>query len=113
MRIALAISGAILTAGLYAAGALAQSAAPSAPAPAARVNVSMCIGCHGIENYRTAFPEVYHVPKIAGQTQQYIIKALQAYRSGERGHPSMQGIAKTLSDQEIAGLAAFYGGSPK
>ena len=69
----------------------------------------MCIGCHGIEDYHTAFPEVYHVPKIAGQSQQYIIKALQAYRSGERSHPSMQGIAKALSDQDMAALAAFYG----
>ena len=113
MRIALGVTGVILMAGLYAAAAQAQSTAPAPSAPAAKVNVSMCIGCHGLENYHTAFPEVYHVPKIAGQSQQYIIKALQAYRSGERSHPSMQGIAKTLSDQDMAALAAFYGGSAK
>jgi len=77
------------------------------------VNVSMCIGCHGLPNYRTAFPLVYHVPKIAGQSPEYIVKALQAYRSGERSHPSMQGIAKSLSDQEMAALAAYYGGAGK
>lgn len=71
----------------------------------------MCIGCHGIPSYHTAFPEVYHVPRIAGQTAQYITHALQAYRSGERSHPSMLGIAKSLSDEDIAELAAYYGGN--
>ncbi len=71
----------------------------------------MCIGCHGIENYHTAFPTVYHVPRIAGQNPQYIVKALQAYRSGDRNHPSMRGIARTLSDQDIEALAAYYGRS--
>jgi cytochrome c553 len=112
MRIALGTVGAILAAGMCASAAQAQSTAPASGA-AAKVNVSMCIGCHGVANYRTAFPEVYHVPKIAGQSQQYLVKALQAYRSGERSHPSMQGIAKSMSDQEIAALAAYYGGSVK
>lgn len=112
MRIALGTIGAILAAGLCATSAQAQSTAPASGAPA-KVNVSMCIGCHGIANYHTAFPEVYNVPKIAGQSQQYLVKALQAYRAGERPHPSMQGIARTLSDQDIAALAAYYGGSAK
>ncbi|HEY6239533.1 MAG TPA: cytochrome c4, partial [Burkholderiales bacterium] len=63
--------------------------------------------------YKTVFPEVYSVPMIAGQSPDYIAKALQAYRAGERGHPSMQGIAKSLSDQDIADLAAYYGGARK
>ena len=78
-------------------------------AEAAKGKVSMCIGCHGIPLYRTAYPEVYHVPKIAGQTPEYIIKALQAYKSGERGHPSMNGIARGLTDADMADLAAYYG----
>lgn len=113
MRTALGMTGAILAAGLYAGTAQAQSTDPATNASATKVNVSMCIGCHGIDGYKTAFPEIYHVPKIAGQSQQYIIKALQAYRSGDRNHPSMRGIARTLSDQEMAALAAFYGGSGK
>jgi cytochrome c553 len=68
----------------------------------------MCIGCHGIGGYRTAFPEVYSVPKIGGQHADYIVKALQAYRSGERGHPSMRAIAADLSDKDMADLAAYY-----
>lgn len=70
---------------------------------------SMCIGCHGIPGYRTAFPSVYHVPKLGGQHSAYLVKALQAYKSGERSHPTMQGIARGLSDQDMADLAAYYG----
>src|SRR4249920_3935333 len=56
-----------------------------------RNKIAMCIGCHGIPGYKTAFPEVYHVPKIAGQQPAYIVNALKAYKSGERSHPSMRG----------------------
>ena len=82
-------------------------------AEAARVKNSMCIGCHGIPMYKTAFPEVYSVPMIAGQSADYIVKALQEYRSGDRSHPTMRGIAKGLSDQDMADLAAYYGASGK
>jgi len=71
--------------------------------------IAMCIGCHGIPGYKTAFPVVYHVPKIAGQQEAYLISALKAYKSGERSHPSMRGIAASLSDQDMADLAAYYG----
>jgi len=71
---------------------------------------SACIGCHGIPEYKTAFPVTYRVPKIAGQSEKYLESALKAYRSGDRPHPSMKGIATTLTDQDIADLAAFYAG---
>jgi len=73
--------------------------------------VSMCIGCHGIPGYKTAYPEVYHVPKIGGQSPAYIANALKAYRAGDRWHPSMRGIAASLSDQDIQDIAVYYGGS--
>jgi cytochrome c553 len=72
---------------------------------------SMCEGCHGIPDYRTAFPDVYTVPKLGGQSAAYIAKALHDYKSGARKHPTMIGIAASLSDQEINDLAAFYAGS--
>ena len=72
----------------------------------------MCIGCHGIVGYKTAFPEVYSVPKIGGQHAAYIVKALQAYKSGERKHPSMVGVAASLSDKDMADLAAYYSAGP-
>jgi cytochrome c553 len=70
---------------------------------------AQCIGCHGIPGYKTAFPAVYHVPKIAGQQPGYIAAALKAYRAGQRSHPSMRGIAASLTDDDIDKLAAYYG----
>jgi cytochrome c553 len=75
---------------------------------AAAGKIAMCVGCHGIPHYKTAFPEVYQVPKIGGQSAKYIENALKAYQKGERKHPSMRGIAGSLTDQDIADLAAFY-----
>jgi len=71
---------------------------------------AMCIGCHGIPGYKTAFPSVYHVPKIAGQQPGYIVAALKAYKSGERSHPSMRGIAASLTEEDMKELADYYGG---
>src|SRR5712675_1295820 len=82
-------------------------------AEAAKGKNPMCIGCHGIPMYKTAFPEVYSVPMIAGQSPEYIVRALLAYRTGERNHPSMRGVAKSLSDQDMADVAAYYGGAGK
>ena len=70
--------------------------------------VELCIGCHGIANYKATYPEVYRVPKISGQNAKYIEAALNGYRSGERRHPSMRGIAGSWSDQDIAAIAAYY-----
>ncbi len=70
--------------------------------------VQMCQGCHGIPGWRTAFPEVYEVPKLAGQHPAYIVRALQEYRAGERSHPTMRSIAAQLSDQDMLDLAAYY-----
>ena len=82
--------------------------APVGNAQAAKAKVSMCIGCHGIQGYRASFPEVYSVPMIAGQNDAYIQAALRAYATGERTHPTMDAIAKSLSDQDVADLAAYY-----
>jgi cytochrome c553 len=75
---------------------------------AGRQKNSMCIGCHGIPGYKASFPEVYPVPKIAGQNEQYLIVALRAYASGERSYPTMVAISKSLSEQDMADLAAYY-----
>ncbi len=72
---------------------------------------AMCIGCHGIIGYQASFPEVYKVPKISGQGAAYIASALNAYKKGDRKHPTMRGVATSLSDQDIADLSAFYASS--
>ena len=98
---------------LAAAPALAQQAAPVGDPKAAHQKIAMCEGCHGIAGYRTAYPDVYSVPKLGGQTATYLASALQAYKAKQRSHPSMRGIAASLSDQDIADLAAYYAGEKK
>jgi cytochrome c553 len=71
-----------------------------------RTLVYTCNGCHGVPGYANAYPE-YHVPHIAGQNEQYIVNALKAYKSGERTHPTMGIQAQSLSDEEIADVAAY------
>ncbi len=66
-----------------------------------------CMGCHGIENYKNAYPK-YSVPKLGGQNMAYIVAALEEYDSGSRWHPTMQGYADTLSAQDRADLAAWF-----
>ena len=72
---------------------------------------AMCIGCHGIVGYQASFPEVYKVPKISGQGGKYIAQALLAYKKGDRKHPTMRGISESLTDQDMADLAAYYASS--
>jgi cytochrome c553 len=105
------------------ATSLAQAqTAPAAPAPAAapakaatpaspkslEAKVAMCVGCHGIIGYKASFPEVYRVPKIAGQSAKYIAAALNAYKTGDRKHPTMRGIADSLTEQDIADISTYY-----
>ena len=77
-------------------------------AAAGQAKAAMCIGCHGIPGYQASFPEVHRVPMISGQNGKYIAASLTAYRKGERRHPSMRAVAGSLSDQDIADLAAYY-----
>jgi len=88
--------------------AVAADVVGNADAAKEKDKVAMCIGCHAIPGYKTAFPEVYEVPLLGGQSAKYIESALHAYKKGDRKHPSMRGIAESLSDQDIADLAAYY-----
>ncbi|WP_313160484.1 c-type cytochrome [Stenotrophomonas sp.] len=110
-----------LGAAAQAATAPAVPAVPAAPAPTAapatpatptgnfdngRVLAYTCQGCHGITGYKNAYPS-YRVPKIGGQTQQYLAQALTEYRQGKRRHPTMQAQSMSFSEQEIADLAVY------
>jgi cytochrome c553 len=90
--------------------AQAQDAKPagSASAKAGESKAAMCIGCHGIKGYQSSFPEVHKVPMISGQSAKYIVASLAAYKKGERKHPTMRAIAGSLTEQDMADLAAFY-----
>lgn len=98
-----------LVSGLIALGVCLASPAHAAGDPVAGKNkTSMCIGCHGIAGWRTAYPSVYSVPYLGGQHADYIVAALKEYKTGARSHPSMKAIAASLSDQDMEDLAAYY-----
>lgn len=99
----------LLTMAVLAAAAVSvQAADVTGNAEAAKSKVAMCIGCHAIPGYHASFPEVYQVPLLGGQNAKYIENALKAYQKGDRKHPTMRGIAATLTEQDIADLAAYY-----
>lgn len=97
----------------------ADAAAPAAAAPAAeapkpavgsaergKALTYTCQGCHGVTGYKNAYP-TYSVPKIAGQTNEYLLAALNGYKQGTRKHPTMQAQSQSFSDQDIADIAAY------
>lgn len=71
-----------------------------------REKAETCLGCHGVPHYVNTYP-TYHVPKIGGQHEQYLIAALQAYRDKQRSHDTMHANASSLSDEDIADIAAY------
>lgn len=95
----------LLAAGLLLLGATA----PAADAERGKVLADTCMGCHGIPSYRNAYPS-YRVPKLGGQNEEYLVIALQGYRNGTRQHPTMQAQGATLSDEDMADIAAYFAG---
>ena len=65
-----------------------------------------CLGCHGIEGYRNAYPS-YRVPKLGGQKAAYLVVALEGYKAGSRQHTTMQGQEQSLSEKDIADVSAY------
>lgn len=100
------LSSIVALAAFTAAGAQAQDV--KASPEAGQKKAAMCIGCHNIPGYQASFPEIHKVPMISGQGAKYIASALNAYKKGERKHPTMRSIAGSLTDQDVADLAAFY-----
>jgi cytochrome c553 len=93
---------------LVLAGLANFAAAADAGNPKSADLTRMCIGCHGIPGYKSVFPEIFQVPMLGGQSAKYIESALKAYQKGERKHPSMNGVAASLTEQQIAELATYY-----
>jgi cytochrome c553 len=92
--------------------AFAQSPTTAATGDAAAGKskaVAVCSGCHGVPGIRTAYPEVYNVPRLGGQNADYLASALRAYRAGDRYNQTMKGLATALTEKEIVDIAAYYG----
>ncbi|MFM1886530.1 MAG: hypothetical protein RL026_1687 [Pseudomonadota bacterium] len=90
---------------------LAPASVDAADAARGKTLAYTCLGCHGVEGYKNAFP-VYRVPKLSGQHPEYIVQALKAYQSGERSHATMAAHAASLSDQDMQDMAAYLSGTP-
>jgi cytochrome c553 len=113
---------------LTAAFACAAAQAQTPPAPAAdtvaapaevvgnaaegQKKAYTCFGCHGIPNYNSVYP-TYRVPKLGGQHPEYIVAALKEYKSGARLHPTMRGQASSMTDQDMADVAAYLSKAPE
>jgi cytochrome c553 len=102
----------LIAVALFSTGVTAQAPAADAakgdPAAGRQKAIAICSGCHGIPGTKAAFPEVYHVPKIGGQNEAYLVAALKAYRAGERYNPTMKALATALTEKEVRDIAAYY-----
>ena len=98
-----------LSCGALASGNAVAQTAPHGDAVRGKALSYTCLGCHGIDGYRNAYPN-YEVPEVGGQRADYIVAALQEYRSGQRDHTTMHAQASLLSDQDMADIAAFFSG---
>ena len=122
LALAAALSVAVVTAQTPVPPAAAPAATPAGTAPAAvavpppatpvgnaqtgRTLAYTCQGCHGVEGYKNAYPS-FHVPRIGGQSAEYLAQALTEYKKGNRKHPTMQAQAQSFSDQDIADISAY------
>jgi len=76
---------------------------------AGKIKAYTCSGCHGIVGYKNTYP-MYHVPRIGGQNKEYLVTALQGFKSGERQHKTMNLQAEALSEQDIEDIAVYLSG---
>ncbi len=88
------------------------TASAEGDAAAGKIKAYTCYGCHGIVNYTNVYPS-YHVPKLGGQHPEYIVAALKAYKTGDRPHGTMHAQAASLSDQDMADIAAYLTKAPE
>ncbi|NIM69180.1 MAG: c-type cytochrome [Xanthomonadales bacterium] len=75
-------------------------------AAAGKSKAAVCAGCHG----PAGISSNPLWPNLAGQQEMYLVKQMKAFRDGERKDPVMAPMAASLSDGDIADLAAYYAG---
>jgi cytochrome c553 len=119
-----AVSIAVIAAGAFSLSGAPQ-AQPATEAPAARPAAApqaadpkhgkavsyTCLGCHGIEDYKNAYP-MYSVPELRGQNAEYLAIALHGYKDGDRSHITMHSQTESLSEQDMTDVAAYLAGKP-
>jgi len=102
---------AVVCSGVVSTSVVAQEAAAGGNAQKGKQLSYTCLGCHGVDGYKNAYPN-YSVPELEGQRPEYIATALKEYRDGDRAHLTMHSQASSLSDQDIADVAAYFAGKP-
>jgi len=107
-RLLLSAISAALLAGLV----MSTGARAGGDVEAGQVKAIPCMGCHAIPGYTSVYP-TYHVPRVGGQHEEYIIAALKAYKSKQRSHRTMQAQAASLSDEDMANIAAYFASKPE
>jgi cytochrome c553 len=83
-------------------------AAEAADPAAGKAKSGICATCHGRNGVGTA----PNYPNLAGQKSQYLAEQMKLFRSGERKNEQMNIVARPLTDEDIANLAAFYESLP-
>lgn len=90
------------------ASSLAHAQSQSGPAPdigAGKKRAAACFACHNADG----ISKIPGTPHLAGQDRSYLESALRAYRDGQtRQNPTMNAMAKPLSDRDIVNIAAYY-----
>jgi cytochrome c553 len=103
MKRALVHASISIAAGLLIAAGPANAGDPEA----GKFTAQTCLGCHGVPGNTNVYP-TYHTPKLGGQNAEYIVDAMEAYRNGDREHALMQAQARSLSDEQIRDIAAYF-----
>jgi len=83
-----------------------MGASHAADPEAGKAKTVTCVACHGQTGISVA--PIY--PNIAGQPEQYLVSALQAYKTGDRTNPMMQPMVAALTDEDIENIAAYFSG---
>ena len=96
-----------LLASVLALSGFASGAMAAGDVTEGEIKARACTGCHGIPGYFNTYP-TYRVPMVGGQNVGYIVAALKAYKSGERAHKTMQAQARSLTDQDMLDIAAYF-----
>ncbi len=92
---------------LAAATTVSAAATAAGDAEAGKSKAFTCMGCHGVPGYNNVYP-TYHVPRLGGQHAKYLVSALEAYKTGQRTHATMQAQAITLNEQDMQDIAAYF-----
>jgi cytochrome c553 len=84
---------------------LASAPAAAGDAEAGQSKTKTCAACHGADGNSPTAPDI---PRLGGQHYDYLVAALQGYKSGTRKNPIMNPLAANLSQRDMQDVAAYF-----